>query len=176
MPKLVLRCKDKREPRGDWLLSLKDRGVTLTDPEGEVRASFRRDRADSRLVLPSFWESVKDLGVKDDDGTVLWFYPEKEDIADIKEYLHGALAAQGPEAVAALRRKGWLLTVLGALIALGSLAVMVVTMLLAFSSPEGGTYFVTLGAVVAGLIVLSRGITALVRAGRADREIANWED
>jgi hypothetical protein len=122
-------------------------------------------------VLPSFWESVKDLRVRVDSGDIVWFVPDKANIAQIKAYLHGALAAQGPEVVRAVRRKGWLLVLAGVGITAAAIFVMVASMARAFGNPEGGTYYVTIGSTVFGLIVLSRGVAALTRAGRAASEL-----
>jgi hypothetical protein len=171
MPRLYLRCKDRRFQDEEWELVLKERGVSLIDPDGEVWASFPRRQAEERFVFPSFWESVKDLGVKDDEGTVLWFVPDSDNIARIKDYLHVALADQGPEAIAALRRKGWLLVLGGAALTLGSLGLTAVTLALALTSQQGGTYIVAGGAAIFGLILVARGVGALVKGGHAAREM-----
>jgi hypothetical protein len=169
MAKLSLRCKDKRFAKGDWLLALDEVGGALTDPEGATRANFSRAEAAARFVLPSFWESVKDLGVRADSGDVVWFVPDRESVARVQSYLYGALGTQGPAAIRALRIKGWLLVLAGIGVTLVAVLVMVGSMARAFGNPEGGKYYVTIGAAVFGLIVLSRGIVALTKASRAER-------
>jgi hypothetical protein len=140
----------------------------LTDSEGAARASFSRAEAEARFVLPSFWESIKDLGVRGDTGDVVWFVPDGESVARIKTYLHGALAAQGRAAISAVRRRGWLLVLAGVGITALAVSVMVASMARAFGNPEGGKYYVTIGGIVFGLLVLSRGVAALVKASRGD--------
>lgn len=174
MAAISLQCKDKRFSKGVWVLELDEGGASLTDSEGITRAVFLHAEAQGRFVLPSFWESIKDLGVRSDSGDTIWFVPDGATIAQIQTYLHGALAAQGPEAIRALRRKGWLMVFAGGGFALVSILVMMVSMARAFGNPAGGTYYVTIGATVFGLIVLSRGVAALSKAidaaGKLDPE------
>jgi hypothetical protein len=171
MAKLSLRCKDKRFSKGDWLLALDQEAGALTDPDGVTRASFPHAEAAARLVLPNFWESVKDIGVRADSGDVVWFVPDRENVARIQSYLHGALAAQGPAAISALRTRGWLLALAGVGITVVAVVVMVASMSRALGNQGGGEYYVTIGATIFGLIVLSRGVAALTKASRADRNL-----
>jgi len=168
MIRLSLYSTDKRWARDDdWLLTLDKEGGTLEDPDGETRATFSRAEAASRFTFPSFWASVKELGIQADAGGILWFVPETKKVEKINTYLHRALAAQGPEAIQAMRRKGWLMILGGATLALIGLVVTVVTLALAFSSPRGGTYVVCSGLIVFSLIVIARGVSVLVSAQRA---------
>ena len=174
MAQIVLRCKDKRFPKGDWLLAVDNTGATLTDSEGVTRAVFPHAEAAERFILPSFWQSIKDLGVRADSGDIIWFIPKASGIGQIKTYLDGTLAAQGSEAIRAFRRRGWLLVLVGGGITGMAIFVMVASMARAFGNPQGGEYYVTIGSIVFGLIVLSRGIAALTRASRAVRALEEY--
>jgi hypothetical protein len=167
MAKVWLRCKDKRFPQGDWLLVLHAEGGTLTNSEDIVRANSPPEHAHERFQFPSFWESVTNLGVRTDKGELVSFVPDAAAVAQIKEYLQHALAAQGSDAVRGARTKGWWMIVGGLAVTVVALVVMAATMVLAFTNPEGGYYFVTIGIVIAGVILLVRGVVVLNRANQA---------
>jgi hypothetical protein len=61
--------------------------------------------ADGRIILPSFWESIEHLRIIADDGTHIWFVPEKESLAKIRAYLNWALAIQGEEPITQMRKE-----------------------------------------------------------------------
>jgi hypothetical protein len=172
MKQLPLICKDKRFPSQGWWITLREDGVFLWDPlAGGYRVSFPRAEAEKRLALPSFAESIMDFGVRTDDGQTLWFQQNKELIAEGKAYLHGALAARGPEAIRALRTQGWLMAVGGAALGLACLFITVATMIAAYASRTGGSYYVLTGGAIFGIIIFSRGVAALRSARRAEEEL-----
>jgi hypothetical protein len=169
MARLRLRCVDRQRRDELWTLKLLDRRVVLTDEEGEVMASFPRRRAEDNFTLPSFWKSVKHLGVQLDDGTVGWFEPNRKVIATIKEYQDDALADQGPEVVTRMRLRG-LLEVLGG-IGLIIAAIVVTIWFVAEQLDRGGGRWAPIGLWVIASMTLARGIYDLVRAGRISRRL-----
>lgn len=171
MMQLVLRCKDKRFLKGDWLLAVDNKEVTLTDSEDIIRIAFSHAEAAGRFTFPSFWESIRDLGIRADNGDIIWFVPKANNIARIKTYLDRALATQGPAAIGAIRRRGWRFVLAGSGVTGLAIFVMVASMVRAFGNPQGGEYYVTIGSMVSGLILLSRGIAALKKASRANMSL-----
>lgn len=169
MAELRLRCVDKKLPRGGWLLLLGDDGVRLLDGEDEEWAAFPQAAAHERFIFPSFWQSVKHLGVVTARQGTLWFDADERAVARIREYLAGALAAQGPEAIRAIRRRGrWWLYGGITLIVLGVVGLVVS---LAVAVGGGGTRAVPgIGLLVAGAVVTARGGAILSQANRAADE------
>jgi hypothetical protein len=105
MADLILRCKDKRYPRSDWLLALTATGGQLTDAQQVQHAAFSHAEAGKRFIFPSFWQSIKDLRVVSDAGDTIWFVADSTAIAKIRGYLGIALATQGPAAIQAVKTK-----------------------------------------------------------------------
>jgi hypothetical protein len=169
MARLRLYCVDPKRRDEMWTLKLLDRRVVLTDEEGEVMADFPRRRAEENFTLPSFWKSVKHLGVHLDDGTVAWFQHNRKVVAAIKEYQDDALADQGPEVVTRMRLRG-LLEVLGGF-GLIIAAVVVTIWFVAEHLDQGRGRLVPIGLWIFAAMTLTRGIYDLVRAGRISRRL-----
>jgi hypothetical protein len=150
-----------------WLLRLGEDSVELFDADDRRVTVFATEDAVQRLKLPSFWESIKELGVVRDDGEVLWFRPDKKAVRVVRDFLDWSVYAQGPEAVRALRVRGWLMIAGGiGLIALG------VVLLLAWErlNDQPGRRRRIFGVpIVFGLITIYFGIALLRRAARASR-------
>lgn len=74
---------------GQWyyLIVLFPIGMAAVVGLNQVRASIPRKDASGRFVFPSFWQSVRHLGVLADNGKVTWFKRDKAAIKKIKEYL-----------------------------------------------------------------------------------------
>jgi hypothetical protein len=175
MPTLNLRNIERGVQKGDWLLTLSDDGGELVDAAGSPQAEFPYAQAERRFVFPSFWQSIKHLGVVTDNGSVAWFVPEGEHLETIKHYLGGALAAQGPAAIDALRWKAWAQVVGGTALLLFAVIGSAITILEAFGNPGGGRYIVAIGVLALGGTLLARGLAALGRARRATSELERFE-
>ena len=181
MPELILRCKDKRFVKGDWVLRLTESGAQLLDPNCITHARFPIVDAEARLLVPSFWMSVSDLGVVADDGTTIWFLPHPDRVAEFKRYRAGAvaaqisgLAAQGPEAIRTMRHHGWLTIAAG--IAVIMLAVAGTIIALQADEPLEPWRMMVFrwgawAGVALGLALLVRGLIILRRARRAADEL-----
>jgi hypothetical protein len=105
----------------DWCLELDEEGGRLADPNGVTRARFSRADAEDRLMLPSFWLDIQDVGVRSDPQEVfltklgetaslsetIWFAPEAKAVDCIKTYLLNAFASKGLVAINAMRKEGW---------------------------------------------------------------------
>jgi hypothetical protein len=161
-------------PRKVWVLTLDRRGVVLHDPRGGEAAVFAADQAERRIRLPSFWESVKHLGVEDDHGEVLWFRPDPEAVREVRDYLDRVRASLAPEELAARRTRGWVYVAAGlALAALG------VALVLAFRNPAVGAARQPAGSwggrkllflpFAFGVIGVYRGLKILRQCARARR-------
>jgi hypothetical protein len=174
MARLRLRCVDREYRDELWALHLLRRRVVLEDEAGEVMASFPRRRAEDNFTLPSFWNSVKYLGVKLDDGGVAWFEPNRKAVALIKEYRDEALADRGPAAVAQLRNRGLLelLAGIGLLIAAVALTVWFVTQ----GMDQGPGRRWPIAVWIFAAIALVRGTYDLMRSGRVRRQLDEEED
>lgn len=170
MKTLHLRCKDRNAPQGEWTLLLKNNGGWLLDPENQCWASFRHADAEQRFVFPSFWQSIKDLGIVTDEGDVLWFKPKRSAIAEIREYLGSALASQGAEAIRSVSQHAWL-SILGGLAVLcfGTVG-SCVSLAVAFGNSAGGAFVIAIGVIAAGGTWLAKGIHSLNRVRRAKRQ------
>src|SRR5438093_8094010 len=105
MPELSLIPVDVRQKKSPWLFSIDEKSARLCSGDGQPIAFFLHEMADGRIILPSFWESIEHLGVVADDGSQIWFFPEKESLAKIKAYLNWTLAIQGEEPITQLRKE-----------------------------------------------------------------------
>jgi hypothetical protein len=168
MARLRLRCVDRDYRDELWTLKLLGRRVVLEDEAGEVMASFPRRRAEDNFTLPSFWKSIKHLGVKLDDGNVAWFAPTRQAVALIKEYRDDALADRGPAAVAGLRNRG-----LGELLAGVALLVgaVVLTVWFVAEGARGPERRLPIALALFACFALARGVYDLLRAGRVRRRL-----
>ena len=169
MARLRLRCVDKDYRDELWTLKLLERRILLEDEDGEVMASFPRRRAEDVFTLPSFWKSVKNLGVQLDDGTVAWFEPSRKAVALIKEYRDDTLADQGPEAVARLRNRGLLELLAG--VGLVIAAVVLTVWFVAERMDQGRGRWAPIAVWVFAAMTLARGTYDLIRAGRVSRRL-----
>jgi hypothetical protein len=170
MAPIKLLCIDKPFQNTTWLLHLSEEQVVLTDPDGKAVTTFSLKEADKRLLLPSFWESIKGIGVRFGPGQedVRWFQPDKETVAEIRTFQDWALAAQGPEALQALRTRGWLYLLGGIALAVVGIVVLIVVENEVGNLPRGARKAFAI-AVIFGLIGVYQGIKAFRRVAAARR-------
>jgi hypothetical protein len=173
MAELYLECRDKRFNRREWVLTLLKDGVKLHDCDDKLRAEFSHADAEGRFTFPSFWMSVKDLGVIDDDGETIWFAPDRESIGEIKKYFSAALAAQGPDVIQDRRIKARLQLAGGCGLML--LAVVIVVVLSMIVDRPRPVIYGGLVVVIAGAKLIHGGITSLFRTSRAEKELDRLE-
>lgn len=171
MARLHLRCKDKQLKGKEWLLELSPAGGRLVDHTGGQQALFSHAEAERRFVFPSFWQSVEHLGVLPDSGKTVWFYPDRGNLDAIRNYLGKALATQGPDAIQALQRAGLLQVLGGSAIMALAIAATAISLIQAYSNPQGGTVVFALGCLIVGGALFARGLNALGRARRATSEL-----
>ncbi|MGE0529426.1 MAG: hypothetical protein AB7P49_20410 [Bdellovibrionales bacterium] len=87
--KRIVLTPAKRAYVGEtWDLELDEDMAVLVNDDDEVLATIPFDETTGRIVFPSFWESVRNLGILADDGKVIWFKPEKSAIKEIKYHLN----------------------------------------------------------------------------------------
>lgn len=160
-----MRCCHLKHKGEAWVLDLGDEGAEVRDASGGVRAQFTREEAAEAFLLPSFSESIKRFRVPV-DGELWYFDVAKNDLKEIKAYINQAVVASGPEAVVAVRNRA----IRDGLIGLGGVAAGVALTLGSFfnaaQNPGGGEYVVTYGLVLAGLIMIGKGIYGFVRYGQ----------
>jgi hypothetical protein len=166
MVEIELVRPGKEARQGRWLLTLDRRGVLLTDPEGVEVAAFAAAEAEQRFRLPSFWESVKELGVVRGGEDVVWFRPDKEAVREVRDYLVRSLAAQGPEVLASLRTRGWLY-ILGGVVLMALSIVALVVVENNVGNLSRGTRKLFIIPAIFGLIGVYRGLKTLRQCARA---------
>ena len=105
MPEVSLIPVVGRLTKGPFQLRIEGKSATLFSADGRLVAFFLHEMADERIILPSFWESIEHLGIVANDGSQIWFVPEKESLSKIKAYLNWTAAIQGDEAVIQLRKQ-----------------------------------------------------------------------
>ena len=176
MTEVWLKVAGARDRDSEWVLFLNEKGGYLENARERIVLNFDRADAPAHFIFPSFLQSIKNLGIRTDDGDVVWFLPHVGPIATIKKYLHGAIAAQGPKAIRSLRLRGWLLLLAGLTLTLGSTALSIISLIAAHTNPEGGRYVLAFGLIIAGLVLTSRGVVHLSNAGRAARHTAKEEE
>jgi hypothetical protein len=87
--RIVVKPADKKRKNETWRLELGADEAFLIDAQEQILARMQRSEASTRFVFPSFWQSVRNLGVLGDDGTVVWLQPDKAAVRAIKAYLKG---------------------------------------------------------------------------------------
>ena len=113
MIRLSLYPIESGQREGKWKFEEDDRGVDVFNGEG-VRVSWCPfEEADDRFILPSFWRSIKYIGFKLDDGSIVWFEKDSRKVARVKDFLDEAVVLRGPGAVRALRQRAWLYFLIG---------------------------------------------------------------
>ena len=186
MARLLLRNVDKKAGPGEWELILGRGRTLLSDPGGIIAADFEITEAHKRFQLPSFWASIKKLGIRTDQQkavkltsrdyfdskNVVWFEPEKEALAEIRHYLAYALAAQGEGAISTARWKGWGMVFVGITMLLVGIALMIFMVIHDTNNPRPGAprFYAPVGAIIVGGGLLGGGIAMLRRAHAADTE------
>jgi hypothetical protein len=174
MTGFTLYCLGEGGKKGEWAFEPSRNGMNVLDPQDEVVCWFRHTEAQDRFTLPSFWGSIKNVGFNRGNGVTVWFAPDREAVAAVKDYLDRALASQGEAVVRRFATRGWL----HALAGLG-FVVLGVAALLIMRAVFGDTY--RLGRYgFAALILFGIGETAwgagsLLRAGRVKRRLRRGE-
>lgn len=166
-----LSCKDKQLPRDGWILTLRDDGCILTDPFGVPWARFPKDQAQNRIRLPSFAESVTDIQVYADNQRFIAFYQTKELADQIRSFYHQQLAASGPEAIQAERKKGWGMLVGGSVLAVLCIGLTLTGLIMTYLSKSGGSYYVLTGGMIMGIMLAAKGRATLKSAAEAERRL-----
>jgi hypothetical protein len=83
----ILLRPAKKKSTETWRLELGEDEVFLINSEEQLMGAIPRSEATGRFIFPSFWESVRNLGVLTDEGKVVWFERNKTAIRQIKKYL-----------------------------------------------------------------------------------------
>jgi hypothetical protein len=167
--------KDAR--KGLWLLTLGKRRIVLSDPRRMEVTSFDAAGAEERFKLPSFWFSIKHLGVVTDKGEVLWFRPDKEAVRGVRTYLDQSLGARGPEAIRTQRLRGWLYLLGGVGLFVGGVVFIIVREKMAEEReiPRAARRFFFLPLLL-GLMAVARGVVLLRQCARAARYADTEQD
>ena len=165
MTTIGLRCVDKDHKDQMWSLELDDDRAVFTDSAGVVAALVYPEEAASVFQMPSFSDSIKYFGLMTE--TRLWqFDVDKAGPKQIREFINRTIAAAGPEAVAAVRKKAVRDLAIGGAGVLGGVAASVLTYAKAASNPQGVSYFVFHGVVIFGLIMLGKAVVGFRQHAR----------
>lgn len=155
-----------------WTLDLGEASVLVTGPPTLPSYEIPRGEAETRIGLPSLLENRRTIGIALGGGKFVELAPNKQAVAALKDYFDRAIAADGPEAIRAIRRRGWRTTLVGGAI----LAAGVVLTVVAREGPgvdakgDGMSTFYH-GAIAVGLVVALKGIWTLARAARVGRSL-----
>jgi hypothetical protein len=160
---------------GKWHFHENGDGMDVLDAKGVRVCWFPFEAADDRFLLPSFWRSIKNIGVKLDDGSTVWFEKDRRTVARVKDFLDEAVVSRGPAAVQALWKKAWMYSFLGlgALIS-GCLAFAVLKGV--FAIERRGAYYGVAALVLYGIGQAAWGISNLFRAARLRRWLREEEE
>jgi hypothetical protein len=173
MFRFSLQYQEEGFPKGRWIFEPFEEGMNLRDPARKVVCWFAHRDAESRFTLPSFWRSIKKIGFKLNDGSTLWFEPQREAVSAVKDYLDEALASQGMEALQGMRSKGWLnfLSGIGLIVvASGLFAIFKVLEL------RRGAFYAPVGILIFALGQMAWGLHAVFRTGRLMRRLGRSEE
>jgi hypothetical protein len=150
-----------------WTLDLGEDALRLLDPQGAVTSEFPRAEADRRILLPSFSENRKAIWFLAAADRVVHLNPDKPAVAAIKDYLNQSIALAGPEAIADLKKKGYRDLAIGAVSTVAGVVVTAVSLAHPSPSADGqGKSTIMYGLILFGLIMVGRGIAALIRASK----------
>ncbi len=168
MKKFSLYCSSGAG-NGKWLFEPFKGGLSVFDPDDHEVGWFPHDEANDRFTLPSFWRSIKNIGLRLPDGTMVEFEPDGRSVAKVKEYLEEAIAAQGIEAVHRLRRRGWINVLTGLGLILIGLSLLALQKWLAVENR--GPAYVAAGMILGGIGEIAWGFSAVLRARRVHRRL-----
>ena len=162
---IQLRCVDKDRLNEIWTLDLDEDKAVFTDAGGVVVAALDPEEAVSLFRMPSFSESIKYFGLRTETG-LRQFNFNKADLKQIKHFVNRTIAAAGPEAVAAVKRKAIRDLLIGGACVAGGIVVSVLAYVDAASNPEGGRYAIFYGVVFFGLIMVGKSIVGFKQYAR----------
>jgi hypothetical protein len=168
---LPLLCKDKRFPPQGWSLLLREDGLFVADPWNRWAASIPRADFERRVTLPSFAESVKDLGFRMDGGELIWFEPQKQVLDAIRQYRSAEVATKGPEAIRSLRTRGWWFLIGGSVMAVICVALTLIGMIQVYNNPNGGTYYVLFPGAIVAIVFAGKGLSDIRTAKLAEQQL-----
>jgi hypothetical protein len=154
---IQLRCVDRERKGQVWSLDLGPQQVIVRDSIGTAVGSFTPEEAISNFQMPSFSENIKYFGILL-GGTVHRFDVPKEGLREIKALVNRSIAAAGPEAVQSVKRRAIRDTLIGAVCAAGGIALTIGSYMSAANKPEGGSYTITWGLVLFGLVMIGKGV------------------
>lgn len=159
---IQMTCVDKDAKNEQWSLDLDGETVTVRNAAGETAAEYTHDIAAEQFRMPSFSESIKYLGINMGDG-MRQFQVDKAGIKQIEQYLLAYVVAAGPEAVNAMKNVAIRDTIIGVALAIVGVVITVMSYQAAANNPEGGSYTITYGLVLFGLIMFGKGIYGFIQ-------------
>jgi hypothetical protein len=174
MTGFTLYCLGEGGKKGEWVFEPFKDGMNVFDADDRPAGWFSHQHAQDRFTLPSFWRSIKNVGFTKDDGATVWFAPDREAVAAVKDYLDWALASQGEEAVRRFAKRGWLHTLAGlGFVVLGVAALLIMREVFGDNYRVGRYGFAAL--ILFGIGETAWGISALLRSGRLKRRLRRGE-
>ncbi len=147
----------------EWQLRPTDDGLALFDEEGDRVTDIPDAEVSLRIVFPSFWASIRHLMIVDNNGHQLEFQPDSQAVARVRKLVEHCLYRDPENAARTMRGKALRdLAIGGGSFILGT-CITAGTWLAA--GPKG-TFYVTTGLLLAGIIEIVRGLIWLLRAAR----------
>ncbi len=169
MKKFSLYCIGGGAAKGRWVFEPFKDGVSVFDPDDREVCWLPHAEANDRFTLPSFWRSIKSIGLRMPDGLTVEFEPDSRSVAKVKEYLEEAIASQGIEAVRRLRKRGWINVLTGLGVILIGLSLLALQKWLGVENR--GPAYVAAGLVLGGIGEIAWGFSAVIRARRVRRRL-----
>jgi hypothetical protein len=157
-----------------WSMEWDPDFVIVRDAAGTVVWQAPPQDAVQSFRMPSFSDSIKYFGIQ--IGSELHeFELAREDLQRMKDFLDGAIATSGPDAVRSIRKKAIRDLVIGALLTLIGAATSAMLLAKVVELKGRGPGRLTFGCLIFGVIMLSKGIYGLRQHRRVEALAAQFE-
>ena len=157
MTTLALNRLDKKHAGEKWQIKLEDRSAMLLMPDGQVAASFTPEEAYQQFELIRF-DTKLGNNIRITDGQNTWHFGMWPKVfKQITAFVQKSPEASSGTALASLKRRVIILTILGSLILLGSVGLTLQGYHEVRGQEGGGEFMIYYGAMVVGSCLLFAG-------------------
>jgi hypothetical protein len=157
MTTLALNRLDEKHAGEKWQIKLEDRSALLLMPDGQVAASFTPEEAYPQFEFIRF-DTKLGNNIRITDGQNTWHFGMWPKVfKQIKAFVQQSPEASSGTALASLKRRVIILTILGSLILLGSVGLTLQGYFEVRGQEGGGEFMIYYGAMVVGSCLLFAG-------------------